>query len=77
MTVLYSFCSYIVLEGVESFDKVVAVCGILDSLEDIWGIFKSLVFGCKVGGCSRLDRPQEVSNKALLEYSSKYGFKWK
>ena len=26
------------VKGVDSFDKVVAVCGISDSLEDIWGI---------------------------------------
>ena len=33
---------------------------ILDILEEIWNIFKILVFGCKVGGCSGLERLHEV-----------------
>ena len=61
----------------DSFDKVVAECGILDILEDIWGILESLLFGCKLGGCGSSERPQEVSHEVLLKSDSKYRFKWK
>ena len=39
MTFLYGISSQIIMKGVDSFDKLVSGCGLLDSLEDIWDIF--------------------------------------
>ena len=74
-----SFLIFVVtlfLKGVDIFDKAVAGCGVLDSLEDIWSILKCLVFGYKVGGCNSVEIPQEVSHEVLLKYVSKSGLKW-
>ena len=60
-----------------SFDKVVSGSGVLYSLENMWGILESLVFGCKVCGCIRSEIPQEVAREVLLKSGSKSGFKWK
>ena len=49
-----SFLVFVVtffVKEVDIFNKLVAVYYLLVSLEDIWGIFKSLLFGCKLGGC--------------------------
>ena len=59
----------------DGLDKVVAGCGFYDSLEDIWGILLSMLFGCKVGVYSGLKRLQEVDREDLLKFISKSGFK--
>ena len=59
----------------DGLDKVVAGCGFSDSLEDIWGISLSMLFGCKVGVYSGLKRLQEVDREDLLKFISKSGFK--
>ena len=59
------------------FQQIVPGCGVLDVLEDIWGILESLTFGCKVVGCSSLEIPQEIFHEVLLKSGIKHGFKWK
>ena len=63
------------VKGVDSFDKVVAGCGVSYILEDIWGILESLVFGCKLVGCSISEIPQDVVHGVLLNSNRTSGFK--
>ena len=70
------FVVTVFLKGLDFFDKVVDGCGVSDSLEDMWGILESLVFGCKVCWFISSVRPQEVAHEVFMKYGSKYELKW-
>ena len=71
------FLINIFVKGVHIFDKVVAGCGFLNSLKYLWGIFKSLIFGCKVGVFNISEKLQEVVQETMLKFGSTNGFTWK